>query len=208
MNTRQYFRFAFRVALLVPLLLILLVATPRFAEAGDPPPMSVTDKTEVLDSKTEKIPNPITPGGDNCDQITRQIKVTPQKGEPMVITEKTTLCPNPVRTQPQSKSGDMSILGVSSMVQYAPPPSYTCGYSQGMGSGWTTDTTATWWLWYSYFYRSTNSYGTFGTSLNGYTYAPTTFTSQMGGQSNIRYYAATFQTSPAAIQSGNGTWCY
>jgi len=208
MNTRQHLRFVCKVALLVPMVLVLLVAMPKFVQAGDPPPTSVTDRTEVLDSKTEKVPNPAASSSSACDRITSRLKVTPPKGEPMFFTEQTILCPNPV-PKPQSRNGNISILGVSSMVQYAPPPSYTCNYAQSMWSGWTTDVYARWWMWYSYYNRSTGTYGSFWTSNTGQWNLPTTFTHYMGNSNaNVRLYAATFQTNPAAISSGNGTGCY
>jgi len=197
------------VAIVVQMLLTLIVPASAFAQQSDPPPMRVTDKTEMLDSKTEKVPNSMTVDGGTCDKITRQLKVTPLKGVPMILTETVILCPNLKSAQRPLPDGRItSSSGSSSMVQYAPAPSYTCSLGQGMGSGWTTNTRARWWLWYSYYNPSTGSYGTFGTSLNGYTWNPSSFTSSYGPVSGVRFYAVRFDTSPAAIQSADGTWCF
>lgn len=196
------------VAIVVQMLLASIVSASALAQQGDPPPMRVTDQTEVLDSKTEKVPNSMTADGGTCDKITRLIKVTPNKGEPMILTETIILCPNLKSAQKPLSNGRIAPnSGSSSMVQYAPPPSYTCSVGQGMGSRWTTNTTATWWLWYSYYNPITQSYGTLGTSLNGHTYGATSFTSQVSGSVG-RFYAVEFDTSPAAIQSADGTWCF
>jgi len=201
---------------LIYILLAALVALMPMSSAlaqgrspgGDPPPISVTDKTEVLSSKTEKVANSITTDGGSCDRITNLIKVTPMKGEPMILTETITLCPNSKHARMSLPQGRVIVSGGADQItQWAPGPSYTCGYGQGMGSGWTTNTRATVWLWYSYYNQTTGSYGTISSSISGMTVDPSTFTNNMSGQYKIRYYAATLQTSPAAIQSGNGTWC-
>lgn len=197
------------VAIVVQMLLTLIVPAAAFAQQGDPPPMLVTDKTEVLDSKTEKVPNSLTADGGTCDKITRLIKVTPIKGEPMILTETIILCPNLKSAQKPLPDGQIAPnSGSSSMVQYAPAPSYTCAMGQQMRSRWTINPSATVWLNYSYYDPNTGTYGTYGTSLNGGGYGAGVLDYTMSNHSRKQFYAARLDTSPAAIQSGNGTWCF
>lgn len=197
------------VAMVIQVLLSLIAPASAFAQQGDPPPLHITDKTEVLDSQTEKVPNSLTADGGTCDKITRRIKVTPVKGEPMLLTEMITLCPNlKLAQKPLSDARVTPNSGTSSMVQYAPAPSYTCAVGQQMRSRWTISPSATVWLYYSYYDPNTGTYGTYGTSLNGTVVGAGVIDYTMTNGSQKRFYAARLDTSPAAIQSGNGTWCF